>query len=187
MATATAEGQQPEGGATKPETGQGAPPPPQGKKDDENGAGSPTQVLADLASERSKRQKLETELEELRKKTMTDAEKAVAEAKEEGKKEATLEANRRIVASEVKAAAGGKLSDPGDAAALLGDLDRFIVKGEVDTKAIAAAIDELVKAKPYLAAGAAKKAAALPGGGKSEAASGSSFNDELRRRIHRGG
>jgi len=187
VATATAEGQQPEGEAKKPETGQPAAPPPTGKKDDENGAGSPTQVLADLASERGKRQRLETELEELRKKTMTDAEKAVADAKKEGREEATLEANRRIVASEVKAAAGGKVADPSDATALLGDLDRFIVKGEVDTKAIAAAIDELVKSKPYLAAGATKKPAALPGGGKEQAASGSSFNDELRRRIHRDG
>lgn len=186
MTTAAAEGTAAGAATEKPETGPPATPPPNGKKDDENGAGSPTQVLADLASERGKRQKLETELEELRKKTMTEAEKAVAAAKEEGRKEATLEANRRIVASEVKAAAGGKLSDPGDAAALLGDLDRFIVKGEVDTKAIAAAIDELVKSKPYLAAAGGKKPAALPGGGKSEAASGSSFNDELRRRIHRG-
>jgi len=67
---------------------------------------------------------------------------------------------------------------------LLGDLDRFIVKGEVDTKAISSAIDDLVKAKPYLAP--AGKARPLPGGAAT-ATPGSGFNEELRRRIHRAG
>ena len=188
MGTATAEGTQP---TPTPATGEGkeAPTPPTGqqptKTEDGNGAGSQTAVLADLAKERDKRQKLEEEITELKKKQMTEAEKAVADAKEEGKKEATLEANRRIVKSEIKAAAGGKLSNPEDAAALIGDLDRFITaKGEVDDKAIAAAIDDLVKSKPYLAANGSK-AKALPGGGK-EHTTGSSFNDTLRRQI-RGG
>ena len=66
---------------------------------------------------------------------------------------------------------------------MLGDLDRFIVKGEVDSKAITSAIDELVKAKPYLAA--AGKARPLPGGGATQS-SGTSFNDTIRRKI-RGG
>lgn len=187
MATATAEQQPTEGDAKKPATGEGAAPPPNGKKDDEQGAGSSASVLADLAKERDRRQALEAELEAEKSKHKTEHEKALDEAKKAGAAEAELAANRRIVRSEVKAAAGGKVSDPEDAAALLGDLDRFIVKGEVDTKAIAAAIDELVKSKPYLAASSGKKPAALPGGGKDQAASGSSFNDEIRRRIHRGG
>lgn len=125
----------------------------------------------------------EAERDELRTKNQTAEEKAIEAAKKAGRDEATLEANRRIARSEIKAAAGGKLQDAEDAASFLGDIDRFIVKGEVDSKAITSAIDELVKAKPYLAA--AGKARPLPGGGATQS-SGSSFNDTIRRKI-RGG
>ncbi len=59
----------------------------------------------------------------------------------------------RIVGTEVKAAAGGKLADPNDAVRLL-DLDAFEVddNGEVDSKAINKAIEDLGKEKPYLLA-----------------------------------
>ncbi|MET7395611.1 hypothetical protein ABZS66_19185 [Dactylosporangium sp. NPDC005572] len=71
---------------------------------------------------------------------------------------ATDKANARIVRSEVKAAATGKLSDPKDALVHL-DLGQFEVDddGDVDEDAIAEAIDDLLKKKPYLAATPAKK------------------------------
>lgn len=122
------------------------------------------------------------EADDLKAKHQTAEEKAINDAKKEGATEATLAANRRIVRSEIKAAAGGKLTDPGDAAGLLGDLDRFIVKDEVDEKAIASAIDDLVKAKPYLAATGGGKARPLPGGSATQN-SGSSFNDTLRDKM----
>lgn len=77
----------------------------------------------------------------------------VERVKREARAEAIAETNQRIVRSEVKAAAGGKLADPNDAVRLL-DLAEFDIDddGEVDTDAIAAAIDDLVKKKPYLAA-----------------------------------
>lgn len=144
-----------------------------------------------LRAERAARERAErerdaaaTERDELKARTQTDDEKKIEAAKKEGHATATVEANRRIVKSEVRAAAAAKVSDPEDAAALLGDLDRFIVKGEVDTKAISSAIDDLVKAKPYLAP--AGKARPLPGGAAT-ANSGTTFNDEIRRRIHRVG
>lgn len=143
-----------------------------------------------LKAERDARAKAErerdaaaAERDELKTRTQSAEEKALDAAKKEGAAEATTAANRRIVKSEIRAAAAGKVSDPEDAAHLLGDLDRFIVKDEVDSKAISAAIADLVKAKPYLApAGRAKP---LPGGGATQN-SGVSFNDEIRRRI-RGG
>lgn len=66
---------------------------------------------------------------------------------------ATARANERIVRSEVRAAATGKLADPKDALTFL-DLKQFEVDddGEVDPEEIADAIDELLKRKPYLAA-----------------------------------
>jgi hypothetical protein len=61
----------------------------------------------------------------------------------------------RLLAAEVRAAAAGKLADPGDAPRLL-DLAQFTPgeDGSYDTGAITAAIDQLVTGKPYLAAGA---------------------------------
>ena len=66
---------------------------------------------------------------------------------------ALARANDRIKKSEVKAAAKGVLADPGDAFKFL-DLDDIEVDddGNVDEDAIASAIADLVKQKPYLAA-----------------------------------
>lgn len=68
-------------------------------------------------------------------------------------KEILARANSRILRSEVRAAAAGKLADPADAIKFL-DLDQFDVgeDGDVDQDEIADAIDELVEKKPYLAA-----------------------------------
>lgn len=77
----------------------------------------------------------------------------VDKVRREALAEATRQANDRIIRSEVKAAAAGKLADPADAIRLL-DLTQFEVgdDGEVDEDAITEAIDDLVKKKPYLAA-----------------------------------
>lgn len=130
------------------------------------------------------RKALQTELDELKKKTMTDSERAVAEAKAEGRKEALAEANSKLLRAEIRTAAADKLADPGDAAVLLGDIDRFLDKdGEPDSKAIASAIDALVKAKPYLAK-AGSRQAPLSGGG-AKPSSGLSINDDIRARAGR--
>lgn len=65
--------------------------------------------------------------------------------------EAIAKANTRIVRSEVKLAAKGKLADPDDAFRFL-DLDTFDVdeNGDVDADEISEAVDELLKNKPYL-------------------------------------
>lgn len=66
---------------------------------------------------------------------------------------AVAKANARIVRSEVKTAAKGVLADPADAFKFI-DLEQFEVDddGNVDEDDIAAAIADLVKKKPYLAA-----------------------------------
>lgn len=94
--------------------------------------------------ERRKRQELEKQLRG----TQED------EAKPEDQAAAVLErANQKILRSEIKAAAAGKLNDPADAYRFL-DLKDFEVTddGEVDEDEIAEAIDALIADKPYLAA-----------------------------------
>lgn len=66
---------------------------------------------------------------------------------------AVEKANNRIRSMSLKLAAKGKLSDPSDASKFI-DMSEFDVDddGEVDEDAISAAVDALVKSKPYLAA-----------------------------------
>lgn len=93
------------------------------------------------------------EFDKLAEQQKTEAEKAVEAARKEGRSEALKAANDRLLKAEIRAVAAGKLADPADAVRLL-DLSAFTVgdDGEIDGKAIAAAIDQLVKDKPYLAA-----------------------------------
>jgi hypothetical protein len=95
-----------------------------------------------------------------------DADKAADAVRREAIAEADAKANRKIVRAEVKAAAAGKFADPGDAAAFL-DLDGFEVDedGEVDGDAIAAALDDLLKKKPHLAAQGGRRFAGGGDGG----------------------
>lgn len=113
-------------------------------------------------SERDKRKALEAELAALRAKSAggdeNDIEAARKAARDEGKAEALSRANERILRSEIRAAAAGKLNDPADALKLL-DLSKFEVDddGNVDEDEIADAIADLVKNKPYLAAQGGKR------------------------------
>jgi hypothetical protein len=85
-------------------------------------------------------------------------EQALETARAEARAEATKSANTRILKSELKAAATGKLADPTDAALYI-NLDDFDVNddGDVDTDALTEAIDALLSRKPHLAAGGARK------------------------------
>jgi len=71
----------------------------------------------------------------------------------EADRRAQAKANDRILRSEVKAAAAGKLADPADAHRFL-DLSKFEVDadGNVDQEELDDAIAELLTKKPYLAA-----------------------------------
>lgn len=132
-----------------------------------------------LQEERSARRKAEKEtkaladrLAKLEEANQSEAEKAIAAAREEGKREALTAANARILRAEISAVAAGKLADPSDALSFL-DLSEFEIgdDGEVDRKAIASAIDALVKQKPYLAADAKSQPGAGGGGARPDSAS----------------
>lgn len=145
----------------------------------ENGQRSFTQaeleemVTRRLAQERKKYadygdlKKKAAEFDQLTEQQKSEAEKAVEAARGEGRAEALKAANDRLLKAEIRAAAAGKLSDPADAIRLL-DLASFKVgdDGEIDSGAIGAAIEELIKTKPYLAA----KASGFQGTGDGGAA-----------------
>lgn len=67
--------------------------------------------------------------------------------------EALSKANIRIASASLRAAAAGKLADPGDAAKWIDPTTIEVDDdGTVDESALAAKIDDLLKTKPYLAA-----------------------------------
>lgn len=139
---------------------------------EDEGAGGKRAILADLAKERSARKQLQSELEQLRQASMSETEKAIAQAKAEGRESALKEIGDRIVRAEVKAAATGKLADPDDAIHLLDMAGLVQADGTVDSKAVSSAIDALVAAKPYLSA--------MPGAGSGEGGPrGNSSNNPL--------
>lgn len=80
-------------------------------------------------------------------------EQAIEQAKAEARAEATTAANKRILRSELKALATGKLADPADAHLYI-NLDDFTVddNGDVDSDALTDAITDLLEKKPHLAA-----------------------------------
>jgi hypothetical protein len=97
--------------------------------------------------------------------------------------EALSAANKRVLRSELKAAAAGKLADPLDALKFL-DLDSFEAddSGDFDTGAIASAIDGLLNDKPYLAAqGGRRFQGSADGGARKESGPTQVTRDELSR------
>ena len=111
-------------------------------------------MKADRNNARRELAEARAELENLRKASLSDQERAVEEARKEGESEATKRANDRIRKAETKAlAATAKFRDPADAIAQLGkSLDEVPVDddGEIDQQALKALIDDLAKRKPYL-------------------------------------
>jgi hypothetical protein len=79
-----------------------------------------------------------TELDKLKAKTMSETEKAVAEAEARGRTAAVTDFGSRLAAAEIKAALTGVVSDPN---VIVEDLNlaRYLTDdGEVDSKAVAA-------------------------------------------------
>lgn len=126
-------------------------------------------------TERDQRRKLEEELEGLRAPKPSGAtDQPDADAiRTQATREATAKANARILRSEIKAAAAGKLADPSDAFAYL-DVSSFEVDetGDVDADEISEAIEDLLTRKPYLAATTRPRFQGTADGGAARKASG---------------
>jgi len=83
---------------------------------------------------------------------------ALDAARREGEATATTAANTRILRTELKAAAKGKLADPLDALAFIDLTDLAVdANGDVDSDALEEAIDDLLTRKPHLAAAAPRR------------------------------
>ena len=88
------------------------------------------------------------ELEKLREASLSEAEKAVAEAEKRGRTAALTEVSQRLAAAEIKAALTGIVKDPAD---IVGDLNlaKFVTAdGDVDAKAVTALKDRYAALAP---------------------------------------
>lgn len=99
-----------------------------------------------LKQSRSEAKATLAELNKVRNASLSETEKAVHAAREEGRKEAVQAAGKRLAIAEFRAQAAGKLADPGAATEYL-DMARFVNDdGEPDVKAIASAVEKLAAA-----------------------------------------
>lgn len=98
-------------------------------------------------------------------------EQALENARREAREEVTGKANERIVRSEVKAAATGKVKNPALALKLI-DMSEIDVDddGEVDSDAVASAIADLLEQYPELAADSSKFSGSADQGAKGKQA-----------------
>jgi hypothetical protein len=142
-------------------------------------------MKAKLKAERDRRKAAETERDQLKTSKAGGDDKDADRIRSEAEKAATAKANARIVRSEVRAAAAGKLADPKDALKFL-DLGQFEVDadGQVDEDEIADAIEQLVKDKPYL--GVAGKPQRFQGTGDGGARKGSGGVKQLGKNDLKG-
>jgi hypothetical protein len=136
-------------------------------------------MKAKWRSERDRRKALEAENATLKAKPEGE-EPDPEHIRAEADKAATARANARIVRSEVRAAAAGKLNDPKDALVHI-DITQFEVDddGQVDEDEIADAIDELLKSKPYLGVVATPPEPRFKGTGDGGARKGSAGPKQL--------
>lgn len=97
------------------------------------------------------------EADALRTANQSEAEKALELARQEGETAARASLAPELATARLEAAvlrsAGTKLADPADALRFIDAATVTTDDGIVDTKKLGAAVDELIAAKPYLAAG----------------------------------
>jgi len=125
-------------------------------------------------AERDRRRALEEELTaERAKNAPKDGAPDPERIKVEADRAANARANARIVRSEIRVAAAGKLANPADALHFL-DTSKFEVDddGEVDETEIADAIETLLKDRPYLAAATAPRFQGTGDGGARKGSTG---------------
>ena len=106
------------------------------------------ELRAEAAKYRTEAKQLKGEIENVRKSSLTEAERAVVEAEQRGRMAVLSEMGKRLARTQFEAAAARRNTSYDVTSALeYVDLTRFVGEdGEPDSKAIAAAVERLVPA-----------------------------------------
>lgn len=161
------------------------PQPPQGSQQDapqdqdknDPGKDDIARLTATLDDERKLRKELQAKLHQIEQDQLSEQEKAVAAARDEGRAEAATSAARRLAATEFRYAAKGRIADPAAALELL-DVSKLLKDGEPDADLIAAAIDRLAGPEPDDSGH--QPAGRVPSGPRQPANEGDFFRQVLR-------
>jgi hypothetical protein len=154
---------------------------------DERKAAKAARAAEKAASQRAA--ELEKQLADLAEANQTEAEKALKKAREEAaeaaRAEVVTELHRERLTNALLTAASGKLADPEDAVVHLLPQVEVDSAGQPDRKAIASAVDGLLKMKPHLKANRINGSAdSGPRGDGKPAAN--DMNARLRAQLGRG-
>lgn len=138
--------------------------------------------LGDVDEMRRKAEEFDRLAEERKTELEKERDRAAKEAEQRTRDELEPTWKKRLLRSEVRAIAAGKLADPTDAISLL-DLDSFELDedGNVDEVKVAKAIEKLLETKPYLAANGARRRVDMDAGARTPATSGEDINARIRR------
>jgi len=148
---------------------------------EENLGDAGKQALDRMKAERNEAAKrakaLESELEKFRQASMSETEKAIAEAEAKGRTAAATDFGKRLAKAEIQTAAATAGRDLGGVFDYL-DLSRFVREdGEPDTKAVEAFVNGLPDRTP--------SAPSFDGGPRASAPASGDMNQALRRAAGR--
>lgn len=139
-------------------------------------------TLGDVDELRRKAEEFDRLEEDRKTELEKERDRAAKEAEQRTRDELEPTWKKRLLRSEVRAVAAGKLADPNDAISLL-DLDKFELDedGNVDEDKVAKAITKLLEDKPYLAANGARRKVDFDAGSRTSAPGGEDVNARIRR------
>lgn len=144
----------------------------------------PAALLKAYEAEKAKRRELAQKLRE-QEASQPEPDPVDADAiKAQAEKEANARVAERIVRTEMKAAAKGRIADPNDALLFI-DLKQFDVAddGSVNETDLNDAIEELLKQKPYLAAQSRRFQDSADGGSRNDSAKREPTLNDLFRSV----
>lgn len=132
---------------------------------------NPEALLKAYEAEKAKRRELAQKLREQEAQKETPDPVDADAIRAQAEREANAKVSERIIRTEVKAAAKGRVADPNDALLFI-DLSQFDVAedGSVNETDLNDAIEELLKKKPYLAAQSRRFQDSADGGSRNDSA-----------------
>jgi hypothetical protein len=148
---------------------------------------NPAALLKAYEAEKAKRRELAQKVRDMESQKPDPDPTDVDAIRAEAAREANAKVAQRIIRTEVKAAAKGRVQDVDDALAFI-DLSQFDVDddGAVNETDINDAIEDLLKRKPYLAAQAKRFQDSADGGSRNDSSKRApEFGDLIRALVHK--
>lgn len=145
-----------EGEHTDPSTSESAPPEGEHTETDTTASTDAVsraelkKIRSETASLRRRTKDAESELEKLRTEQLSESEKAIAQARQEARQEALGEANQRVIAAEIRAAAAAAGAIDPDVVVKLVDPAEITIADDGTIADVSDVVAALLETKPFL-------------------------------------